>query len=272
MLNNRKRYGFNVWDIASAKAVIDGARCMGAPIFLQVSSKVYSQMDAREFIGCVKAYIRKTGAEVTVHLDHATSLKQIAEAIEIGWDAVMYDGSSLPIEENISNTQAVLEMAKEKGVLVEAELGQIAGVEEDILVERGETVTAQMAWHFIRSAPVDLLAVAIGTAHGPYGLAKPRINHRLIEDIGNLTETHFVVHGGSGLEEDVLRQLFFHKNVLKINISTDVKQAYRNGVLKAMAGGLLEADKFDATKVNRQIYETIKAMVIEKIEILAQVK
>lgn len=184
----QRRFAFNVWDINSAKAIIEASKYLELPIFLQVSSKVFSQMEAKEFISSIKKYIRNQSADVIIHLDHSRDINQINRAIELGWDSVMYDGSHLPIHENINNTIKVVEIARKNKVLVEGEIGQVLGVEDDISVDKEVRIRIEDVDRYITSTNIDLLAVSIGTAHGQYRGNKPKINYDLLKQIGVLSK------------------------------------------------------------------------------------
>ena len=264
-------FAFNVWDLDSAKAVIDAAIEKERPIFLQISSKVFNKINHEEFIYIMKNYILDNRADAIIHLDHSRNIEQVHRAIEAGWDSVMYDGSHLALAENIAKTAKVVEIAKKRNVLVEGEIGQVLGVEDDIRVDKEVQITIEDIERFITLTDVDLLAVAIGTAHGQYGENKPNINYELLGQIENLTKIPFVVHGGSELTDETLKKLWTFENVKKINISTDIKQAYRKGILDSMRQGLLEEKGFDALRVEKQIYETIKSVAVSKLKVLEEI-
>ena len=264
-------FAFNVWDIESAKAVVDGASDMGCPIYLQMSARVFDSIDISEFIDVIKRYINTKEIDVVLHLDHSRDMDQLIKAIDMGWDSVMFDGSHLSLSENVEMTNKISKYARDKGVMLEAEIGAIAGVEDDIESSTTEIVHIDEVSQFIAEVRVDLLAVAIGTAHGQYGTSTPKIQYELIDDIYKISEIPFVVHGGSELSHVELKRLFSHRNVKKINISTDIKQAYRNGILESLELGLLEEPGFDATKINSKIYESIKNCVIDKLKVLVNV-
>lgn len=261
-------FAFNVWDINSAKAVIDASKLKDKLSFLQISSKVFRKLDKEEFIYAIKRYAHYKDTRVVIHLDHSKDIEQIKEAIQYGWDSVMFDGSHLSLEENIRITNEVSNICKFEGVLVEAEIGQIKGVEDDINVTDNCIVNLKDVEKFIKDTNIDMLAVAIGTSHGQYGNKIPKINYDIIQEVEKLTNLPFVVHGGSELSSEVIRRLFSYRNVKKINISTDVKQAYRKGILAAIEYGLLEGSGFDANKVNEMIYNNISELISSKLEIL----
>lgn len=263
-----KFFAFNVWDIKSAVAVIDTSLEMNIPIFLQVSASVYSQIDVKGFIDFTKEYIARKNAKVILHLDHSKNVEQIFEAIDLGWDSVMFDGSTLSLEDNISNTNQVSNYAKKENILVEAELGIIGNVKEHLDEQDKATIPTTMIEEFIRATNIDMLAIPIGTAHGQYNDEIPVINHAFIKEIDMTFDIPLVVHGGSELPLTELEKLIQHQNVKKINISTDIKQAYRKGILDSEKNNLLIEEGFNALLVEREIYKSIKNVVKEKLTVL----
>ena len=265
-----KMYAFNVWDIETAIAIIDASVEEKQPIFIQISSKIFYRIHFQGFIYVIKKYITKVKANVIIHLDHSRDINQIVEAIDAGFDSVMYDGSNLNLQENIINTAKVVNLAKNKNVLVEGEIGQILGVEDDININEETPFSIQDVEKFVTSTGINLLAVAVGTSHGHYEKT-PKINYEMIYKVSKISKIPFVVHGASGLSNEILKSLWNISNVKKINISTDVKLAYREGILTSKRLGLLDEIKFDATKVKCQIYESIKDLAISKLKVLKEI-
>lgn len=260
-------FAFNIWDFDSVQAVMDAAAECGHGVILQTSSRIFEAMEQEAIRSFVTYYGKKTGVRAYLHLDHCRKLDVIRRAVDAGWDSVMIDASSKPLEENIAMTNAVCEYAHERGALVEAEVGQIRGVEEDVISDGAGVADMGEIERFIASADMDLFAAAIGTCHGIYR-EQPHIRHDMIEQIGHLTDKPFVVHGGSGLTDGELERLLSHSNVKKINISTELKQAYRNGILRAEAAGLMQPSGFEVTAVKKQIYASIKAVAEHKMSLL----
>lgn len=260
-------FAFNIWDFHSAKSVIDAAAFQRKSVILQTSSAIFQKMDAEEFRLYVTAYMAKKNIDVWLHLDHCKDMKTIYHAINCGWDSVMLDASDLPLAENIGFTKSVMEEAHKKGVLVEAEVGQIKGTEEEIQVSGDLIADKKEIQCFLQEIKPDMFAAAFGNAHGIYK-GNPRLHFELIDYIAELTDIPFVVHGGSGLGEEVLKKLIQKSNVKKINISTEVKMAYRKGILSSMEQGLLKEEGFQADRVENEIYNAIYTMAREKIELL----
>jgi fructose-bisphosphate aldolase class II/tagatose 1,6-diphosphate aldolase GatY/KbaY len=270
MINNLQSeclLAFNIWDVNSAKAVVDAAAERKKNIILQTSSGIYNQIDAKETRAFIKSYADKKKIRVWLHLDHCKNMKIIEDAIAMKWDSVMIDASDLSIQENIDKTKRVIEMAHKVGVLVEAEVGQIKGTEENINIQEHRIASHEEIRKFLTETEVDMLAVAFGNAHGMYK-GKPKLDYNLIDYVSQISKIPFVVHGGSGMEENEIRKLSQKENVKKINISTEVKLAYRNGILKSLEEGLLEEEGFQATLVEKSIYEAIYRMAFDKLGII----
>ena len=263
-------FAFNVWDAESGKAVIEAAARHGRSVMLQTSARVFAAMDRAEFATHVRSYAARRGVALTLHLDHCKDRELLRAAVDAGWDAVMVDASSLPLAENIAMTNEIASYAHAHGVLVEAEVGQIGKTGQPLGDEAIPVASMEDIRTFLQEAEMDLFAAAIGTAHGLYH-GTPVIHHEMIEAVGELTELPFVIHGGTGLSDAAFRAIFAHPNVKKINISTDVKQAYRRGILASIDKGLLDVatgQGFEATAVEAQIFESIRAMAEAKIALL----
>ena len=258
---------FNIWDVNSAKSVIDAAIVKQRNIILQTSSNIYEKLDKKTFRQFLSAYVTDKEIEVWLHLDHCRNIEQIKDAIDMGWDSVMIDASELPLEENIDITNRISEYAHKRGVLVEAEIGRIKGVEDEIVNTSEEIAKYEDIKKFLEETNVDMIAVAFGNAHGVYK-GTPNLHYEIVEYVKRISDIPFVVHGGSGLDEKVLQELIQIGNVKKINISTEVKLAYREGMLKAYQEGLLDEKGFQPIKVEQMIQKFISDMVCAKLQIL----
>lgn len=265
--NSSQFFAFNIWDIASAKAIMDAAQIKQKPIILQTSMKAFSLMDLEAMRFFVTTYAKKKAIPVYLHLDHCKKIEMIREAIAAGWDSVMIDASDKLLDENIELTNYVTELAHEKNVLVESEVGQVSGVEDDITVSGTGVARVEDIQKFLKNTNVDMLAVAIGTAHGQY-TGIPDLHYDLLQQTGKMTKIPLVIHGGTGLSDDTLRRLFSYQNVKKINISTDVKQAYRLGIERCYKEQEIKEKGFDPLKVTGWIHDSICKMTMEKLSLL----
>lgn len=269
--NNKQYFAFNIWDQDSIKAVMDAAAEYSRDIILQTSSRIFEKMEHRLIREFVTSYGIKKGIKAYLHLDHCRNLNLIKTAIECKWDSVMIDASHLPLNENITLTNQVCNYAHVRGVLVEAEVGQIQGVEDDIASDTEGIADIEEIKEFLSNTDIDTFAAAIGTSHGLYKKS-PHIRYDLIEEIGIITEKPFVVHGGSGLTDSDFINLFLLPNVRKINISTELKQAYRTGILNAKEKGLLNYNGFDVSAVKKEIHKSIQKTAECKIRLLDKEK
>ena len=264
---DQKVFAFNIWDINSARAVIDAAAAMGRDVILQTSANIYEKIPRRQMREFVTSYTENLTINAILHLDHCRDEKMIIDAIHNGWDMVMIDASTREIDENISITNAVARYAHERSVLVEAEIGQVRGVEDNISVENDRAIDKRELEKFLKNTDIDYIAVAFGNAHGLYG-GVPDLHYELIEYTGKVSSKPFVVHGGSGLDDMTLKELLSFNNVKKINVSTDVKLAYKQGIENAIKDNMFETRGFQAIRIEQYIHEEIGNLVRSKLRLL----
>lgn len=259
-------WAFNIWDQQSAKAVLAGAASCEKSVILQTSIKSFTALDKENLRYMVTNFNKKHHVNAFLHLDHCKEMEMIKEAIELGWDSVMIDASNKELEENIAITNEVSEFVHGKNRLIEAEIGEIQGVEDDIRFDEALAVNMQDVKKFVQNTKVDMLAVAIGTAHGLYR-GKPDLQYHIIENVKKITQIPFVIHGGSGLSDETFIKLMSYDNVKKINVSTDVKLAYRDAIQQCYQEGMCHTDQFDPLLVDTCIHEKIKNMVVHKLKL-----
>lgn len=259
--NNICVFAFNIWDFESAKAVIDAAEKTKQDVFIQTSVGIFKSLPLRPFSEYVKSYSEYKGVKAFLNLDHCRNKEVLFSAIDNGWDMVMADGSALSVDENIEFTNSVIAYAHERNVLVEAEVGQVKGVEDDMEVREEYIASKEDIMHFLDSTDADYIAVAFGNAHGEYE-AKPELHYELIDYTTSITDTPFVVHGASGLSDNVLRKLVSINGVGKINISTDLKNAYRKGLEKSLFNWTQPID------ASQTIRNAIMDIAISKMKLL----
>ncbi len=267
--NSPQYFAFNVWSIPSAKAVMDAASQLKCDIILQTSMKAFQQLDIEEFHAYVKSYSQKKKINTYLHLDHCRTLDWIHTAIEYGWDSVMIDASDKPLDENIRFTNEVADLAARKGVLVEAEVGQIRGQEDEISSVEAGIARMEDIDRFVKNTRIDMLAAAIGTVHGQYK-GVPNLHYQMISEINEITDIPFVIHGGSGLSDEILSRLLSYRNVKKINISTEVKLAYKCGIEESIYKNGVEKSGFDPLVINSQIHASIQNMTTDKLRLLGR--
>ena len=173
ILNNARKKkiavgAFNIVNYLTAKAVVEVAEELDQALILQTSVKTVKAFGINEMMGFLKPIVDNAKVDVAIHLDHSTDVEFTKACIDGGWSSVMYDGSQLPLAENIKNTREIVEYARSRQVTVEGELGAIVGVEDDIYVKEGDSAHANPAdcRVFLSETEVNAFAPAIGTAHG----------------------------------------------------------------------------------------------------------
>jgi ketose-bisphosphate aldolase len=255
---------FNILDYNSTKAVIEAAEDVCSPVIIQTSAKTVVFWGCPAIIGWVRELARSSKVPIALHLDHCKDLKLIAECIEAGWTSVMIDASSKPFEENLALSRHVAEMARPKDITVEAELGAIVGVEDDIHVKEQDAHLAdpKQAIRFCEEVQPDCFAPAIGTAHGVYK-GEPRIAYSRLEEIARRTTIPIALHGGTGLAGDVFKKCIA-LGCAKVNISTQLKYAFIDGFVAYHNSHNAE---YNPLKVIEAQFDALKAGIIEKISL-----
>ena len=245
-----KKYGvglFNMLNLEMARGIIEAAEEERSPLILGVA-EVHLPLIPFEYAALVMNDIaKKATVPVCLHFDHGVSFDKIKAAVDAGFSSVMYDGRALPYEENIKNTLAVCQMAHAKGVSVEAELGHVGGGEggTDDGIEEMYTKVEQVT-DFNERSEIDALAVAIGTAHGPYK-KKPVLDINRLAEIYKVSSKPLVLHGGSGLSDDDFRNTIAN-GIRKINICTEMCIAARNAYLASANHEIMFNDAKEAVK------------------------
>lgn len=278
---------FNVNNMEIIQGIVDAAKIENSPLILQVSAGARKYARPAYLMKLVEAAIEDTGLDIVLHLDHGEDFEICKKCIDDGFTSVMIDGSKHPFEENIALTKQVVEYAHSKGVVVEAELGKLAGVEDNISVdERSAKFTdPDEAAEFVERTGVDSLAIAIGTSHGAYKFkGEPFLDYERLEIISKLIpNTPLVLHGAStvlpefvakcnqyggnipgaqGVPEEMLRKAAQY-SICKINIDTDLRLAMTAEVRKYIAENPAE---FDPRKYLSPARDAIQQMVQHKIK------
>jgi len=240
---------FNVNNMEIIQGIVDAAKQENAPLILQVSAGARKYANPIYLRKLVEAAIEDTGLDICLHLDHGEDFEICKQCVDDGFSSVMIDGSKYPLEENIALTKRVVEYAHSKGVVVEGELGKLAGVEDAVKVKTKDATYTDPneAVEFVERTGVDSLAIAIGTSHGAYKFkGDPSLDFERLEIITNLLPGFpLVLHGSSsvpkdfvdlcnkyggqipgaaGVPEEMLRRAA-QMGVCKINIDTDLRLA-----------------------------------------------
>jgi fructose-bisphosphate aldolase class II len=229
---------FDTYEMLSAQGIFAALVRKQAPGIVAVYSNVLDRPNSRAFVEFLRIMAAEAAVPVSIMLDHGASFEQCVKALSYGFTDVMYDGSSLSLEENITATSMVVRAAHAVGAAVEAELGHVGeGHTYQAFGAKGEGFTdPETVERFIEETGVDLLAIAIGTAHGQYA-GEPKISLDLLAKIRERVDIPLVLHGGSGLTDEQYKASI-SKGISKINIFTDLSlEAKRRIIQTAQTDG-----------------------------------
>jgi fructose-bisphosphate aldolase class II len=256
---------FNLVDYLTAAAIVEAAEARRSPVILQTSSATIRQIGLKNLAEMVRIVAGTSTVPVALHLDHGTDSAVISQAIRDGYTSVMFDGSKYPFEENVARTCRIVEEAHARGVAVEGEIGVVAGVEDDIVVRQDKAIytTPEEGLAFQRRTGVDFLAAAIGTAHGFYKVA-PRLDIDTLRQIARATDCPMVVHGGTGLPFDVVRELVA-AGAAKMNVSTQIKQTYIDGLYQYIEA---HRSEYNPIKLLDHARKELVKMIAEYMDVL----
>ncbi|MEE3362758.1 MAG: class II fructose-1,6-bisphosphate aldolase [Anaerovoracaceae bacterium] len=277
---------FNVNNMEIIQGIVEAAQLENAPLILQVSAGARKYANPVYLVKLVEAAMETTGLDLVLHLDHGADFEICKDCVDNGFSSVMIDGSKHPFEENIAMTKKVVEYAHDKGVVVEAELGKLAGVEDAVNVNAREATFTDPdeAVEFVERTGVDSLAIAIGTSHGAYKFkGTPYLDFDRLKKIHSLLpETPLVLHGAStvmpefvalcnkyggdipgakGVPEDMLSEAAKH-GVCKINVDTDLRLAMTAKIRECFVE---HPEEFDPRKYLGPGRDAIRDMVQHKI-------
>jgi fructose-bisphosphate aldolase class II len=277
---------FNVNNMEIVQGIVDAAKEVKSPLILQVSAGARKYAKPAYLKKLVEAAIIDSDLDIALHLDHGDSFEICKQCIDDGFTSVMIDGSHLPYEENIALVKQVVEYAHPRGVVVEAELGKLAGVEDEVNVKAEDATYTdpQQAVDFVKRSGCDSLAIAIGTSHGAYKFkGEPKLDFERLETITKLLPDYpLVLHGAStvipefvemcnayggdipgaqGVPEEMLRRAG-SLGVCKINIDTDLRLAMTAAIRKYLHDNPAEFDPRKYLGVGR---DAIRNMVRHKL-------
>lgn len=226
-------YGVGAFSAHNAETILgilEAAEEEQAPIMIQVGQKVIQTLGMESMKALIDIYAKQFTIPVAIHLDHSRSFEQTMQAVQLGFQSVMFDGSARSFEENSQITRDVVQVAKALHIGSEGEIGKIGGTEDDISVDEKDALitTTEEAVAFVEATNVDYLAVSIGTAHGLYKQA-PQLRFERLEAISKAVQRPVVLHGGSDVPDDQVQKAI-QLGVAKINVDTELRQAFTNGV------------------------------------------
>ena len=282
---------FNVNNMEIVQGITRAAKKLNAPVILQCSAGARKYAGPEYIVAMVKAAVEETGLPIALHLDHGPDFETCKSCIDSGFTSVMIDGSSLPYEENVALTKKVVEYAHAHGVVVEGELGTLAGVEDDVNVgaEDASYTKPEEVYDFVTRTGVDSLAIAIGTSHGAYKFKpgqKPQLRFDILKEVSEkLPGFPIVLHGASsvnqehiklineyggeipdaiGIPEEMLREAA-SMAVCKINVDSDIRIAMTAALRKYLAEN---PKHFDPRQYLTPARELIEEVVAHKIDVV----
>lgn len=254
---------FNFSDSWELTAILDAARELQAPVIAASNMQVV-KVHGAELLGTIfKHYSNAAKTPVIFHLDHSNSPKLCKQMLECGYPSVMFDGSMLPLEENIHKSKEITSYAESFGACVEVEIGRIIGRNEESMYEGEDYLgTAEDALRLVQESNCGALAVGLGNAHGFYR-EKPKLRFERLAEINDLVDTPLVLHGGTGIpEEDIQKAI--KNGINKVNVGTELHFTY----LSTLQGRLHE-DPFEPNVINHMedVVEKVKEPVKKWIRI-----
>ncbi|RZS44836.1 fructose-bisphosphate aldolase class II [Herbihabitans rhizosphaerae] len=253
---------FNVIQLEHAEALVAGAERAGAPVILQISENAVRYHGALEPIGLATlAVARASTAPTAVHLDHATDLSLVRQAVQLGFGSVMYDASTMSYEDNVRSTADVVRECRAAGVYVEAELGEVGG--KDGVHAPGARTDPAEALSYVDSTGVDALAVAVGTSHAML-TRDASVDFELITKLRDALPVPLVLHGSSGVPDaDLTRSV--HAGMTKVNIATHLNKAFTLAVRDYLAAN---PEVVDTRKYLRPGRDAVAAEVARLLDVL----
>ncbi|MDD2400967.1 MAG: class II fructose-1,6-bisphosphate aldolase [Clostridia bacterium] len=255
---------FNCNNMEIIQAIVAAAEAEKSPAIIQASQGAIKYAGLDYIVGLVSTAAKNAHVPICLHLDHGTDFEQVIRCIAKGFTSVMFDGSKLPMEENIAITKQIVRIASAAGVSTEAEIGKIGGTEDDVSVDERDAMLTdpEEVKYFVDNTGVDSLAVAIGTAHGRYKF-EPKLDFERLDKIQKLVDVPIVMHGSSGVPGDDIKRAIA-LGVRKVNIDTNIREAFVKGVKSVIAKSPQE---IDPRKILGPAREAMIEIVREKIRI-----
>ncbi|EEO7837877.1 tagatose-bisphosphate aldolase subunit KbaY [Salmonella enterica] len=226
---------FNIHNAETIQAILEVCHEMQSPVILAGTPGTFKHIALEEIYALCNAYSASYNMPLALHLDHHESLDDIRRKVNAGVRSAMIDGSHFPFEENVKLVKSVVDFCHARDCSVEAELGRLGGVEDDISVDTESALLTdpQEAKRFVELTGVDSLAVAIGTAHGLY-TKTPKIDFQRLAEIRQVVDVPLVLHGASDVPDEYVRRTI-ESGVCKVNVATELKIAFATAVKKWFA-------------------------------------
>ena len=262
----KEKYGvaaFNIVNDLTLEAVLAAAVQCRAPLIVQTSVKTVKSIGRDVLYGMWQTMTADIDVPVTLHLDHCPEREVITSCLEAGWNSVLFDGSAMPVEENLHQTKEVVEEARRYGAHVEGEIEGIKGVEDGVgSDEESLRQSLPVALDFIRSTGIDCFAPAIGNAHGWYA-SEPKLDAERVSDIVSAEPVPIALHGGSGMTDAQFTDLIA-RGCAKVNISTALKRRFMKANLEFLRETEAK-DKWDPPSLFKHVRAEIVDLTVDHI-------
>jgi len=278
---------FNINNMEILQSVINAAVDRRSPALIQVTEGAIEYAGMDYLAAMVKTAVLKLKIPFALHLDHGKRLEIVEACIKAGFTSVMIDGSHLSFEENVALTRKVVDLSRSRQVSVEAEIGRLMGIEDDISVDKREAslTDPQEAKRFVEETGIDALAVAVGTSHGAYKFkSEAKLDYDRIEAIQKLTGIPLVLHGASSVDPEVVDKATKYgaelqgargvppesikkaisRGICKINIDTDLRLTFTAAIRKTLA---IDPSIFDPRKIIGPAREAMSEVIKSKMDL-----
>ena len=259
---------FNVGNLETFKAIVQAAKNKKSPVIIESSPGETDWMGADNIVDLARNYSEDFGIPILVNLDHATELESCKKAIDEGYDLIHFDGSKLPLEENLEILKQVVKLAHAKGLVTEGELDHIGGASEvhegDVASEiKIKTTDPEEAAKFVKESGIDIFAAFVGNIHGLYEGGEKKLDIGLVEEIAKATGVFLSLHGSSGISKDQVKAAI-EKGIVKVNLNTEMRKTFKESFEKVLDEN---PDEYAMYKAEPPVVEAIQELVEEKIDI-----
>ena len=261
---------FNVGNLETFKAIAQAAANKKSPVIIESSPGETKWMEAENVVDIARNFSSEYGIPILVNLDHAENLEECQIGIEAGYDLIHFDGGKLPFEQNIEIVKKVIELAHNKGLTVEGEIDHIQGSSEihqgsaTQEAAKGIMTDPQKARQFVQGSGVDIFAAFFGNVHGVFSEGDENLHLDLLEQIAQaIPQTFLSLHGGSGVPDDQVQRAI-QLGIVKVNVNTDMREAYRKSLVQALKNSPEELALY---KVEPPAIEAVQKVVEHKIDV-----
>ena len=259
---------FNAGNLEITKAIVQAAQSQSSPLIIETSSGELEHFGLKNFLSLVENYRQEFDLTILTNLDHGPGLEECQTAIENGYNLVHFDGSKLPYEENVKVTKALVGQAHQKGVLIEAEIDQILGDSRphselpESIQASGSYTDPQKAADFVAQTGCDILAVFIGNLHGTYK-ESPLLDLERLRMVVQTVPCFLSLHGGSGLRKEDVQKAIEIGRIVKINVNTELRVAYRETLENVLRG----SDEVAIHKIMPPVVAAVQKVVEGKMQL-----